>query len=163
MSPLAGKTSRVLTLLRRRFNGDGDAGAGVDFATLRCVSFTPDTLSAWNDTPEIQIETTRGDGAPVHRTVVWIVVDGDTAYVRSVRGPSGRWYRELSGDRHGAVHAGGRRVAVEAEPVTDTATIARVSQLLRDKYEKRWPGPTASMLREEVLPTTVRLRPTAAG
>jgi hypothetical protein len=127
--------------------------------TLLQVSFDPATLALWNDTAEIQIETRRDDAAPVHRTVIWIVVDAETAYVRSVRGPAGRWYRELQVNPHGAVHAGGRRVAVEAQPANDAATVARVSSLLRDKYAKRWPTPTASMLREEVLPTTLRLTP----
>jgi hypothetical protein len=99
----------------------------------------------------------------VHRTVIWIVVDGDSAYVRSVRGPAGRWYRELRANPHGAVHAGGHRVAVEAQPAVDAATVKRVSDLLRRKYERWWPGPTASMLREEVLPTTLRLTPAAAA
>ena len=121
------------------------------------MSFEPETLALWNRTPEIEIETTRGGTAAVHRTVIWIVVDGNTAYVRSVRGPAGRWYRELSANPHGAVHANGRRVAVDAEPATDSGTVARVSDLLREKYNSRWPGPTASMLREETLPTTLRL------
>ncbi|MBV8715078.1 MAG: hypothetical protein JOZ65_08425, partial [Chloroflexi bacterium] len=46
---------------------------------------------------------------------------------------------------------------VDAEPATDSGTVARVSDLLREKYNSRWPGPTASMLREETLPTTLRL------
>jgi len=78
------------------------------------VSFDPETLALWNDTAEIQIETSRGGGAPVHQTVIWIVVDGDVAYVRSVRGPAGRWFRELQANPHGAVLAGGRRVGVAA-------------------------------------------------
>lgn len=123
------------------------------------MSFDPQTLWLWNTTPEIQIETARQSESPAHRTVIWIVVDGDAVFVRSVRGSAGRWYRELSANPHGAVHAGGTRVPVQAEQVTDAGTIARVSDLLRNKYEKRWPGPTASMLRDEVLPTTLRLRP----
>ena len=123
------------------------------------MSFAPETLASWNRTPEIEIETSRGGDAAVHRTVIWIVVDNDRAYVRSVRGPAGRWYRELTANPHGAVHAEGRRVAVDAVPVEDGATVSRVSDLLREKYERRWPGPTASMLREEVLPTTLRLLP----
>jgi hypothetical protein len=111
------------------------------------MTFAPETLSSWHDQPEIEIETSRGGDAPVHRTVIWIVVDGDVAYVRSVRGPAGRWYRELSANPRGAVHALGRRVAVSATPTTDAESVARVSELLRQKYEKRWPGPTASMLR----------------
>lgn len=123
------------------------------------MSFDAAILALWRDLPEIQIETSRGDNAPVHRTVIWIVVDGDVAYVRSVRGPAGRWYRELSANPHGAVHANGQRVVVAASPATDTASVARVSELLRQKYEARWPGPTASMLRDETLPTTLRLTP----
>lgn len=127
--------------------------------TLLVVSFEPETLSTWNTTPEIDIETSRAENAPVHRTTIWIVIDGDAAYVRSVRGPAGRWYREMRANPHGAVHADATRVAVAAEPVEDAATIERVSELLRKKYERRWPGPTASMLREETLPTTLRLTP----
>ena len=120
-------------------------------------TFDPETLALWQSTHEIEVETSRGSGAPVHRTTIWIVTDGSNVYVRSVRGPQGRWYRELSANPHGAVHAGGRRVAVAAEPVTDGAEIERVSDLLRQKYEARWAGPTASMLRPETLPTTLRL------
>lgn len=125
------------------------------------MSFDPETLALWRNTDEIEIETTRGGDAPVHRTVIWIVADADTAYVRSVRGPAGRWYRELVRNPHGAIHAGGKRVAVSAESVDDAATIGHVSDLLREKYESKSPGPTASMVREEVLPTTLRLTPTS--
>ena len=121
------------------------------------MSFDRQVLSLWQSTPEIEIETSRGAGAPVHRTVIWIVVDGEDVYVRSVRGSAGRWYRELVANPHGAVHANGQRVAVDMQPAADAATVGRVSDLLRQKYERRWPGPTAAMLREEVLPTTLRL------
>jgi hypothetical protein len=126
------------------------------------VSLTPETLALWERTPEIEIETSRGNGAPLHRTVIWIVVDGQVAYVRSVRGPAGRWYRELRANPHGAVHAANQRVAVDAQTVSDEPTIGRVSDLIRQKYEQRWAGPTASMVRDEVLGTTLRLT-SAAG
>jgi hypothetical protein len=122
-------------------------------------AFDAATLALWRDLPEIEIETSRGGDAPVHRTVIWIVVDGDAAYVRSVRGPAGRWYRELSSNPRGAVHAQGGRTAVSAAPATDPASVARVSELLRQKYEQRWAGPTASMLRDETLSTTLKLTP----
>jgi len=127
------------------------------------VPFDPDSLALWNRTDEVEIETTRGGGAPIHRTVIWIVVDEDSAYVRSVRGPAGRWFRELQANPHGAVHAGGQRVPVAAEPATEVQTVNRVSDLLRQKYEQSSPGPTARMVRDETLPTTLRLIPPAAG
>jgi hypothetical protein len=122
-------------------------------------TFDPDTLKDWEQTHQIEIETSRGDGAPVHRTTIWIVVDADTPYVRSVRGPAGRWYRELVANPTGAVHTARKSVAVLASPATDAETIARVSEAIERKYRERWPGPTAAMLRDETLPTTLRLEP----
>jgi hypothetical protein len=122
-------------------------------------TFDADTLKIWDQTPEIEIETSRGDGAPIHRTTIWIVVEDGTAYVRSVRGPAGRWYRELVANPRGAVHAAQDSVAVVASPDTDSATVARVSDAIDRKYRQRWPGPTAAMLREDTLPTTLRLEP----
>ncbi len=121
--------------------------------------FPRDVLDRWAQTDEIDIETSRGGGTAVHRTTIWIVVDGDAAYVRSVRGPDGRWYRELTANPSGAVHAAGERVPVRAEPAPDAATVARVSAAIEHKYQSRWAGPTAAMLRPEVLPTTLRLLP----
>lgn len=122
-------------------------------------SFDQATLKTFDQTAEIDIETSRGDGAPVHRTTIWIVVAGDAVYVRSVRGPAGRWYRELVANPRGAVHVGGTAVAVQAYPATDPATVAQVSDALNQKYLARWPGPTAAMLLEETLPTTLLLQP----
>src|SRR5438309_777605 len=104
------------------------------------MSFDPGTLALWHQTAEVDIETSRGGSAPVHRTTIWIVVDGEAVYVRSVRGPAGRWYRELTANPHGAVHANGERVAVTAETANDAASIQRVSDLLREKYERSSPS-----------------------
>jgi hypothetical protein len=128
------------------------------------MTFPREAIEAWNATAEVRIETSRGGGGPVHRTIIWIVVlDGETPYVRSVRGPAGRWYRELRANPQGAVIVGDTRVPVATREVTDAATIARVSEAIRDKYQSRWPGPTASMLREHTLPTTLRLEPIETG
>ena len=123
------------------------------------ASFDPETLQTLDRAYEIDMETSPGEGAPVHRVTIWIVVDGDTTYVRSVRGPAGRWYRELLANPKGAIHVGGQRIPIEAEPATDAESVSRVSDALRRKYEQRWPGPLAGMLREQVLPTTMRVKP----
>src|SRR5262249_41562736 len=113
------------------------------------MTFSPEILAVWDGTAEVEIETSRGGAAAVHRTVIWIVVDGGEAYVRSVRGPAGRWYREVVANPRGAVHASGERVPVRAQAANDAETVARVSAALQRKYHSRWPGPTASMLRAE--------------
>src|SRR6266568_935718 len=125
------------------------------------MSFDSGTLAAWDSAAEIEIETSRGEGAPVHRTVIWIVVDGDTAYVRSVRGEKGRWYRQLTANPHGAVAASGKRVPAKASSKAEATTMALVSELLRNKYQQRWPGPAGAMLRDDGRSTTLRLAPDA--
>jgi hypothetical protein len=122
-------------------------------------SFDPDILKTLDQTDEIEIETSRSPGAAVHRTIIWIVVDDGVPYLRSVRGPAGRWYRELVANPRGVVHAGDTSVPVLAAAASDAQTVARVSQALERKYLARWAGPTAAMLRDETLPTTLRLEP----
>ena len=106
---------------------------------------------------EVEIETRRATGTST-RTTIWIVVDGGRVYVRSVRGPSGKWYRRLRRDPEGALHVAGTRTPVRAVPVGGAAEVERVSAALRRKYA-RYEGPLASMLRPETLPTTLRLEP----
>jgi hypothetical protein len=125
------------------------------------AAFARETLTAWAEADEVDIETSRGGDAPRHRVTIWIVVDSDEVFVRSVRGPTGRWYREISANPNGAIHLAGTRTAVHAVPAADEATVARVSELLKAKYGAQSPGPTARMVADETLPTTLRLEPNA--
>ena len=121
------------------------------------MSFPRAVLEQWDRTDEIDIETSAGPGARVHKTTIWIVVDGDEAFVRSVRGAEGRWYRELTANPSGAIWADGSRVAMRAEAAPEA--IERVTAAIERKYRSRWSGPTDSMVRPEVLSTTRRLVP----
>jgi len=117
--------------------------------------FPPIVLEAFRAKHEVTVETSSPRGE-VHRVTIWIVVVGDVPYVRSVRGPNGRWFRELMRRGEGAIHIGPRRIAVRAKLVTDDAENARVSEAIQQKYER----PVASvkaMIRDEVLATTARL------
>jgi hypothetical protein len=89
--------------------------------------------------------------------VIWVVVvDGD-AYIRSVRGARGAWFRELTQQGAAALRVAGRVVPVGAEAATDDATVEAVSAALIAKYGTG--ASTVSMLQAETLPTTIRLRP----
>ena len=117
----------------------------------------PETLDALDWTEEVHIGTRRGASSPAHETVIWaVVVDGGT-FVRSVRGGKGRWYREASADPEVTIRTNDERVPVLAVPEADARTVEKVSEAIRDKYGASFPGPTAAMLREEVLATTLRL------
>lgn len=123
-------------------------------------SFDPETLRLLNESEEVAIETRRDADSPTHRTIIWTVVVNGEVFVRSVRGGKGRWYREVSSKpSDAALHAGDRRIPVRAVPATDGAIVEAVSGAYKSKYERKWPGPTAGMVRPEALPTTLRLEP----
>ena len=122
-------------------------------------SFEAETLRFLGDNREVKIETRRDAGSPEHRTIIWVVVVEGEVFVRSVRGPRGRWYREISSNPEGALHVGERRIPVRAVPATDETTVDAVSEAYRSKYEESLPGPTAAMVRPDVLPTTLKLSP----
>jgi hypothetical protein len=121
-------------------------------------SFPAEVLDRWRDEPEVRVETSAGPDAPVHRTIVWIVVDdAGRPFVRSVRGASGRWYREAIATGRGGIVARGDRVEVAFEPARDEERIGSCSAELARKYAGD-PG-TAPMLQSGVLDTTLELRP----
>ena len=122
------------------------------------VSFSADDARLLRDTRIVEIETSGGSGAPVHRTIIWIVADeAGRAFVRSVRGGRGRWHRELVANPHGAIIAAGRRIPVSAS-AADEAGVEAASRLLGEKYRTSR-GSLTSMLRDDVLPTTLELEP----
>ncbi|HVC34828.1 MAG TPA: DUF2255 family protein [Chloroflexota bacterium] len=106
---------------------------------------------------EVEIETRAAPGKPARRRIIWVVVANDEVYVRSVRGTAGRWYRDLLSHPTASLRVSGRDLAVRAVPVTDAATIARVSAAYLSKYEASPHAPP--IVREEVLSTTLRLEP----
>lgn len=120
------------------------------------MTFPSEVLRLLETTGEVHVETRSAAGAE-HRVPIWIVVVEGVPYVRSVRGKRGRWWREIVA-RPGALSVGGRRVPVRASAATDGATVRGVSEAIRTKY----PGPAtsvASMVRADVLDTTLRLEP----
>jgi hypothetical protein len=119
--------------------------------------FAADVLKRFDATQIVEIETVSPKGTK-HSVPIWIVVVDGVPYVRSVRGPKGRWYRELLASGEGAIVAGGKRTAVKAKKDRTKAAIDATSEALRRKY-KTSGSSLASMLRADVLNTTVRLEP----
>ena len=107
-------------------------------------------------TSEVEIETSR-PGGPIHRTIIWVVVDDGEVFIRSYRGPDARWYREALAQPSVALHVDGRRIDATAVPAADPRSIERTSTALVRKY----PGDPATprMNRPEVLDLTLRLEP----
>ncbi len=119
--------------------------------------FSEVALKAFADKGEVDVETRSAEGT-LHKVIIWIVVVDGVPYVRSVRGPKGRWFRELMARTEGAIKVGRVRYRVRPKLVKDEATNERVSQAIRAKYKTSKASVTA-MVRPEVLVTTARLEP----
>jgi hypothetical protein len=106
---------------------------------------------------EVDIETTRGPGAPVHRTTIWPVVEDGEVYVRSLKGDAGRWYREALANPEVVIHANGDAYPARAVHAPDEESMGRASAGLQRKYAD---SPyLETMIRDEILETTLRLEP----
>jgi hypothetical protein len=106
---------------------------------------------------EVDIETRRAADAPAHRTTIWVVVEDGDVFIRSLRGRSGRWYRELVANPDAVLHVDGESVPVRGTVADDPGSVERASAGLRRKYAAS--GALRSMLRDEMLDATVRLEP----
>jgi len=121
------------------------------------VSFEPGELAALERASKVKIETQAPNG-PIHQTTIWTVVDDDAVFIRSVRGETGRWYREALANPAVAVLVDGQRVPATAIPAADPDSIDRASEGYRRKYAAD--PALRTMIRPEVVASTLRLEPT---
>ncbi len=118
--------------------------------------FPDAVLHALRTRKEVTVVT--GPAAQSRATIIWVMVDGsDRVWIRSVRGPRGRWYRDLMVDPRATVDLGGSEIPVTALPSSDDASVQACSDALRAKYAANSSLP--SMLAPDTLPTTVQLIP----
>ena len=116
--------------------------------------FDAKTLRDLHELREVAIRTEKHPDSAV---VIWVAVAEDDAFVRSFRGTKGRWYRDLAAGGLATLEFGGRRVAVQAVPANDEATIARASREYLRKYGSS--SYAQEMVKPDMLSTTLRLEP----
>jgi hypothetical protein len=116
----------------------------------------PSTIDLLDAAIEVQARTPRRDGSISSRPI-WVVVSDGEAYVRSYRGDGGAWYRRARADGALTLVVDGTEVRATATPVDDEDVNQRVSDAYREKYSARSPGPTETMVDDEVSATTLRL------
>lgn len=124
------------------------------------MTFEESDLDLLATAKEIRVET-RSAGGEVHKTIVWPLVRDGVVYLRSYRGPGGRWYREALADPEIVLLFDRRRLAARAIPATDAASVEACSEALREKYRRSYS--LEAMLAPDVLPTTLRIEPAAVG
>src|SRR4051812_17180522 len=94
-------------------------------------SFDTATLASLHNAKEVRLRTSRHRNRGV---IIWIVVAGEAAFVRSVRGPSGKCFVAAAADGQATLEVGDRQLPVRVIPVADSETIEAVSQAFLTKY-----------------------------
>ena len=123
-------------------------------------------MSAWTSgeleriasADELEIASVRRDGTLRKPVTVWVVRLGDDLYVRSVKGPTGAWFRGTQARHEGRIQAGGvdRDVTfVEA----DTALSDEVDRAYRTKYRRYAANIVNSVLTPGARSATLRVVP----
>lgn len=120
--------------------------------------FPEDLTRELEKRPEVRIETEEeGRRSSV---IVWVVVTPDGVYLRSYKGPKGKWYQRAKRDGKAVLRVGRRSIPVRAEPDLDPQRNRRVDEAYLGKYGSRWPKETEDMVKPaSVRTTTLRLLP----
>jgi hypothetical protein len=77
------------------------------------TNFDADILRELRNLQEVAI---RIDKHPNTAVVIWVAVADEEVFVRSVRGPKGRWYRDLAAGGPATLEFAGRQVCSAGDP-----------------------------------------------
>lgn len=121
------------------------------------AGFDAAALDALRAEHEVEIETSAGAEGPIHRTIIWVVVDGKgRVLIRSYRGAGARWFREITARPDTLLHVRGQALAVRAIPAIDAERIAACSIELGRKYAGQY---SVRSMVTRYLETTLELLP----
>jgi hypothetical protein len=123
------------------------------------TSWTSEELTRIGSAEELGLASLREDGTLRPYVTMWVVRAGDELYVRSARGPAGRWYVRALRSGVGRIRAGGlERDVVFAEPA-DPRVHAAIDAAYHAKYDRYGPAIVGSVVGEQAGAVTVRLLP----
>jgi hypothetical protein len=106
----------------------------------------------------VQITSRRHDGTLRNPVTVWVVRDGDSLYLRSVKGPAGAWFRGAEESHEGRIRAGGVEkdvTFVDASHDVDD----KVDAAYRAKYQRYAGSILNSVLTPQARSATFNLVP----
>jgi hypothetical protein len=122
------------------------------------TAWTSDDLTRIGSAEELQIASLRRDGTLRKPVTIWVVRDGDSLYVRSVKGATAAWVRGAQERHEGRIRAGGaeREVTfVDADHDIDD----EVDAAYRAKYRRYTGSILNSVLTPQARSTTIKLVP----
>jgi hypothetical protein len=122
------------------------------------TAWTSDELTRIGSAEELQIASLRHDGTSRKPVTIWVVRTGDSLYVRSVKGPTGAWFRGAQERHEGQIRAGGvdKDVTfVDADHDIDD----EVDAAYRAKYRRYAGSILNSVLTPQARSTTITMVP----
>ena len=122
------------------------------------TTWTSDELNKVGTAEELEIASLRRDGTLRNQVTIWVVHRGDDLYVRSVNGPSGKWFRGAQVRHEGHIQAGGvdKEVTfVEADHAMDN----EIDAAYRMKYHRYAASIIGRITSPEARSTTIKLAP----
>ena len=121
-------------------------------------SWTKGELDKIAAADELEIASLRRDGTLREPVTIWVARHGDDLYVRSVKGPTGAWFRRTQARREGHIRAGGVKKDVTFVEV-DAALSAKIDRAYRTKYRRYAASIVNSVLTSRARSATLRLVP----
>ena len=120
--------------------------------------WTSDELTRIGNAEELEIASVRSDGTRRKPVTIWVARDGDSLYVRSVKGPSSAWFRGTQDRHEGQIRAGGLEKDVTFVRA-DQAIEDKVDAAYRAKYRRYAGSILNSVLTPQARSTTTKLVP----
>lgn len=121
--------------------------------------WTDDELTRIGEARELYVATQREDGSLRNAIPIWQVRMGENIYIRSAHGPDNGWFRRALQGGLGRISSGGVEKDVTFERTTEES--AAITAAYHAKYDRYGPGPVGAVTGDDVLETTLRVRPRA--
>jgi hypothetical protein len=124
------------------------------------TEWTGDELTKIGNAEELKIASMRRDGSLRKPVTTWVVRQDDRLFVRSVKGPTGPWFRGTQTRRQGHIRAGGvdkdvNFVFVEA----DKGINDQIDTAYRAKYSRYPDSIVSTVLTPAARSSTIQLVP----
>ena len=122
------------------------------------AGWTSDELEKIAAADELQLASARRDGTLREPVTIWVVRHGDDLYVRSWRGRTGGWFRDVQDRHEGHIRAGGvDKDVLFVEPDDDVNDA--IEDAYRAKYRRYSSTYVDPMVGPEARAATIRLVP----
>ena len=125
------------------------------------TAWTSDELTKIGTAEELRLASMRRDDTLRKPVTMWVVRQGDRLYVRSVKGPTGPWFRGTQTRRQGHIRAGGVDKDVSFVFDTDDEVNDQIDAAYREKYRRYPDSIVNSVLTPAARSSTIKLVPLA--